>query len=81
MLHSTVTKKGQTTIPGAVREALQIQPGDRLEYAIEGKQATIRVHAGTRSLKGALASSKGKGLSFAQIRQAAVEARKRDRGK
>jgi antitoxin PrlF len=78
MFHSTVTKKGQTTIPGAVREALRIQPGDRLEYAIDGNRATIRVHPGTQSLKGALASSKGKGLSFAQIRQAAADARKRD---
>ena len=81
MPHSTVTKKGQTTIPGAVREALHIQPGDRLEYAIEGSQATIRVQPGTRALKGALASSKGKGLSFAQIRQVAAEARKRDGGR
>jgi AbrB family looped-hinge helix DNA binding protein len=81
MLRSTVTKKGQTTIPGAVRAALHIQPGDRLEYAIEGSQATIRVQPGTRALKGALASSKEKGLSFAQIRQAAAEARKRDGGR
>jgi AbrB family looped-hinge helix DNA binding protein len=78
MFHSTVTKKGQTTIPGAVRAALRIQPGDKLEYAIVGNHATIRVHPGTQSLKGALASSKGKGLSFALIRQAAAEAWKRD---
>lgn len=79
MLHSTVTKKGQTTIPGAVREALQIQPGDKLEYEIQGSQVTIRVHPGLRALKGALASPKGKALSFAQIRQAAADARKRER--
>ena len=51
MFHSTVTMKGQTTIPGAVREALRIEPGDKLEYSIEGNQAVIRVHPGTRSLK------------------------------
>jgi len=79
MLHSTVTKKGQTTIPGAVREALRIQPGDKLEYEIQGTQVTMRVHPGIRALKGALASSKGKDLSFAQIRQAAADARKRER--
>jgi antitoxin PrlF len=73
MLHSTVTKKGQTTIPSEVRDALQIQPGDRLEYHVEGSQVTIRVHAGTKALKGALASSKGSGLSFSQIREAAAE--------
>jgi len=74
MLHSTVTRKGQTTIPGKVRKALQIKPGDRLEYVVEGDSATIRVHPGTRSLKGALSSKKGKGMSFAQIREAAAKA-------
>lgn len=79
MLHSTVTNKGQTTIPGKIREALKIRPGDRLEYGVEGDHATIRVHPGTRSLKGALASNKGKGMSFAQIRRAAAKAaRKRE---
>jgi antitoxin PrlF len=74
MLHSTVTSKGQTTIPGEIRKALQIKPGDRLEYMVEGDHATIRVHPGTRSLKGALASKKGKGMAFAQIREAAARA-------
>ena len=74
MLHSTVTSKGQTTIPGKIREALRIKPGDRLEYAIEGDRVTLRVHPGTRSLKGVLASKKGKRMSFAQIRGAAAAA-------
>ena len=74
MAHSTVTSKGQTTIPGRVRKALRIKPGDKLEYAVEGDHATIRVHPGTRSLKGVLASKKGKGMSFAQIRGAAAKA-------
>jgi AbrB family looped-hinge helix DNA binding protein len=74
MTHSTVTNKGQTTIPGKIRKALRIRPGDTLEYVVEGDHATIRVHPGTRSLKGALASKKGKGMSFAQIREAAATA-------
>ena len=79
MLHSTVTSKGQTTIPGKIREALGIKPGDTLEYAVQGDHVTIRVHPGTRSLKGTLASKKGKGMSFAQIREAAaIAARNRE---
>ena len=74
MPHSTVTKKGQTTIPGEVRAALQIEPGDRLEYEINGNSVTLRVHPGTRVLAGALASGRGKGLSFEQIREAAASA-------
>ena len=73
MPHSTVTSKGQTTIPGKIRKALRIKPGDKLEYVLEGDHITVRVHLGTRSLKGVLASKKGKGMSFAQIREGAVK--------
>jgi antitoxin PrlF len=76
-VHSTVTSKGQTTIPERIRRALRIKPGDRLEYALEGERMTVRVHPGIRSLKGVLASKKGKGLSFAEIRAAAAEAARR----
>ena len=74
MLHSTLTSKGQTTIPGEIRKALRLKAGDKLEYVAEGDHAIIRVHPGTRSLKGVLASKKGKGMSFARIREAAAEA-------
>ena len=80
MAHSTVTRKGQTTIPGKVRKALQIKPGDTLEYVVEGDHATIRVHLGTRALKGALASKKGRGMSFEQIREAAARTVRRRGG-
>lgn len=74
MPHSTVASKGQTTIPGEIRKALHIQPGDRLEYAVVGDHATIRVHPGLRALEGALASNRGRGMTFSQIRAAAAEA-------
>ena len=74
MLHSTVTSKGQTTIPEKIRKALRIKPGDKLEYEVQGDRATIRVHPGIRSLMGVLASKKGKGMSFTEIRKAAIEA-------
>ena len=74
MSHSTVTRKGQTTIPGDIRKALQIKPGDRLQYVVQGDSVTIRVHPGTRSLKGVLTSKKGRKMSFAEIREAAGKA-------
>lgn len=80
MIRSTVTSKGQTTIPGKVRKALRIRPGDRLEYTVQGDIATIRVHPGIRSLKGALATKKGKGMTFAQIREEAAKAALRREG-
>jgi hypothetical protein len=45
---------------------------------VEGDRATIRVHPGVRSLKGALASNKGRGMSFAEIREAAAEAARQE---
>jgi len=80
ILHSTVTSKGQTTIPGKIRKALRIKPGDRLQYMMEGEQVILRVHSGLRSLVGALASKKGKGMSFAQVRAAAAKAALRREG-
>ena len=80
MPHSTVTSKGQTTIPGNIRKALRIKAGDKLEYVVEGDHATIRVHQGTRSLKGVLSSKKGKNMSFAQIREAAAKAARAHKG-
>jgi antitoxin PrlF len=38
---STVTSKGQTTLPRAVREALSLSPGDRVVYDIEGDAVVI----------------------------------------
>src|SRR5438046_166421 len=72
MHHSTVTSKGQTTIPRQIRLALKIKPGDTLQYALEGDQVIIRVHPGLRALKGALASRKGRGRSFAEVRKVAA---------
>jgi AbrB family looped-hinge helix DNA binding protein len=80
MPHSTVTRKGQTTIPGKIRKALRIKPGDTLEHELEGDRVTVRVHLGTRSLKGVLASKKGKGMSFPEIRQAAAKAARTQEG-
>lgn len=35
MLQSTVTAKGQTTLPRLVREALSVGPGDRVRYIVD----------------------------------------------
>lgn len=39
---STVTSKGQVTIPKRVREQFGIEPGTRLEFAIEGNALRLR---------------------------------------
>lgn len=50
MLASTVTSKGQVTIPAEVRHRLGIDAGDRLVFEIEGEQIRIRV-VSSRSLE------------------------------
>jgi AbrB family looped-hinge helix DNA binding protein len=73
MAHSTVTKKGQTTIPAEVRSALQIKPGDRLEYTMNGDYVEVRVAPGTRAVRGALASHRGQGMTFSEIRKTSAK--------
>ena len=41
MIESAITTRGRTTLPKAVREALSLQPGDRVRYVIYGGEARI----------------------------------------
>lgn len=42
MITSTLTSKGQTTIPRKVREALHLKPHQRLTYDIHGDQVILK---------------------------------------
>ncbi|MEM9011219.1 MAG: type II toxin-antitoxin system PrlF family antitoxin [Pseudomonadota bacterium] len=59
MQHSTITAKGQTTIPRAIRERLDVRPGDRILY-LEDETGVRIVAAGRRisELKGMLPAPK-----------------------
>lgn len=41
MIHSRISSKAQTTIPRAVREALQLNEGDDLQYEIDGDRVVL----------------------------------------
>ena len=41
MNESTITSKGRTTLPKAIREALSVQAGDRVRYVILDDQVMI----------------------------------------
>ena len=41
MIESSITSKGQTTLPKAVREALSVRPGDRVRYVILEREVRI----------------------------------------
>ena len=54
MIESTITRKGQTTLPKQVRDALGLQPGARVRYAIAGAEVRILPVRPIRRLFGAL---------------------------
>ncbi|MBK5206384.1 MAG: type II toxin-antitoxin system PrlF family antitoxin [Polaromonas sp.] len=66
MSESTITSKGQTTVPQPIRDALHAQPGTKLQWNLM-PDGTIIVRAKTRSildLAGMLQAPKGKRVSI-----------------
>ena len=45
MAVSTITSKGQTTIPKSVRERLHLKPGDRVEFVAQDDGTALIVPA------------------------------------
>ena len=54
MSTSTLTSKGQTTIPKDIRKRLNLQPGDRLEFVIDGRVLVLPVSIEASELGGML---------------------------
>lgn len=54
MLESTLTSKGQTTIPAKIREALNVQAGDRLIYSVQNDGVLIKRKQNIADLAGCL---------------------------
>ena len=56
MAAATLTSKGQITIPKSVRDALNLQPGDRVEFLVDdaGHVTVVPVTHDIKSLKGML---------------------------
>ena len=57
MAVSTVTSKGQTTIPGEIRRHLKLKSGDRVEFIVEadGRVVLVPATVDVCELKGLLA--------------------------
>ncbi|MGE0722759.1 MAG: AbrB/MazE/SpoVT family DNA-binding domain-containing protein [Alphaproteobacteria bacterium] len=72
---STLTSKGQTTIPKPVRDALGVRPGDELLFTM-ADDGTVRLSARTVSadqLFGMLHRPGQRALSIAEINDAIAE--------
>jgi antitoxin PrlF len=57
MAVSTITSKGQATIPGEIRRHLKLKAGDRLEFLVEpdGRVILVPATVDAAELKGLLA--------------------------
>ena len=45
MAASTITRKGQTPIPGEIRRHLKLKPGDRVEFVVDADGHVLLVPA------------------------------------
>ncbi|HET8932793.1 MAG TPA: type II toxin-antitoxin system PrlF family antitoxin [Polyangiales bacterium] len=46
-VHSTITAKGQTTVPKTVRQVLGVKEGDEIAFRVEGQRVTVVAVAAT----------------------------------
>jgi AbrB family looped-hinge helix DNA binding protein len=74
MQESTVTTKGQTTLPKDVRAALRLGPGDRVRYMIlDGGEVRIVRSQPVTALAGLLKGRSGRRVSLDEMEDAIAE--------
>lgn len=74
MITSKITKRGQTTLPRRVRDALNIKPGQSLVYKLEGDRVLLGCHPGVLASFGALNKNmRAHSTDFKEARAAARE--------
>ena len=79
MQESTITVKGQTTLPRDVRSALGLSSGDRVRYVILDGEVRILKARSVKDLRGALARSGQRPVSLDEM-DAAIGAAASERG-
>ena len=72
MLESSITKKGQTTLPKAVRNALGLQAGDRVRYILSDSQVRLLPVRPINRLYGVL-QYEGSTVTLEEMGQAIVD--------
>lgn len=69
MTSSTVTTKGQVTLPAYLRRELSIKPSDRVVFAKEGMRIYVEKVDTVDELFGSLANPKIKPLSNSKMKE------------
>ena len=72
MFESSITKKGQTTLPKAVRNALGLQAGDRVRYILSDSQVRLLPVRPINRLYGVL-QYEGSTVTLEEMEQAIVD--------
>ncbi len=67
---STVTSKGQVTVPESVRLFLGIVPGDRLYFEVEPENEVAKIRKAPKSLVSELAGSLKSKVPFTDLPEA-----------
>ncbi|GAB6040968.1 AbrB/MazE/SpoVT family DNA-binding domain-containing protein [Endothiovibrio diazotrophicus] len=63
MHSSTLSPKGQVTVPSDLRTALDLHPGDQVEFSLEGDHAVLRKRGGDiRKAFGVIKAQRGVSL-------------------
>ena len=68
---STVTTKGQVTIPVDIRALFHIHPNDRVDFVVEGDRIILSPVKGLKDLRGAV---KAAGIGDATVERTTAQA-------
>jgi len=79
MSYSTLTRKGQVTIPKPLRDRLGLQPGDPISFRLRGEEIVLKpVHRTILGVEGSV-QPKNRPEDFIAIRRRVAVARGRSR--
>ena len=61
MFESVITRKGQVTIPKAIRDELRAREGHRVRFSLRGRDVVLKIEQGTiLDLKGSVKPPRGR---------------------
>ena len=77
---TTITTKGQITLPKKVRDALRLSPGDKLDFFVtkEGHIEAIPVKDHSSKLKGLLPSPRVQNVSLEDMEKGIIQGANRE---
>jgi antitoxin PrlF len=72
--YTTITRKGQITIPVQIRRRLKLEEGDRIAVVLDGEQVRLRRTEGVVAQTAGLLKVRGRTLTAEQEREQAEKA-------